>query len=388
MSPSDNLKQLNKADCIVEYEEASSLELKISTKTPDLLEKGLRDAMSETLIGLGITRGRFTLTDDGSLDYVVAARIEAAVRTLMPGNRRLAPMLVDRRPTPRDLPRITRLYAPGNSPRLLTGVELHGADSVLLDLEDSVPPDFKLEARILVKHLLGAIEFPEVWVRINPLEVCGREDLEEVMLCKPHGICLPKAETEQDIEELAHLLTLHEERLGLEHGSTHIIPIIETPVGVMNAYQVAKASPRVVVMAFGAEDYTRELGARRTDASLLMARSQIVAAAAAARILCSDTVFSNVEDEEGLIREANLARDLGFDGKGAINPRQLGPITRAFMPTEKEVDLARRMVEAAAEAEGRGIGAVAVDGKMVDRPVLERARRVLAQARKKVEVTL
>ena len=135
-----------------------------------------------------------------------------------------------------------------------------------------------------------------------------------------------------------------------------------------------------LMVAFGAEDYTRDVGARRSRESLLFARSMIVAAATAAGIQASDTVYADLSDDEGLVKEAALARELGFDGKGAINPRQLGPIHRAFSPTEDELQYAKRVVEAAEEAERAGSGAVALEGKMVDLPVLERAKRILKYA--------
>ncbi|MFC2078460.1 HpcH/HpaI aldolase/citrate lyase family protein, partial [Candidatus Bipolaricaulota bacterium] len=164
---------------------------------------------------------------------------------------------------------------------------------------------------------------------------------------------------------------------GLDPGFTKIMPIIETAKGVLHCEQVASGDPRVVMLAFGAEDFTRDVGAHRSRRSLLFARSMIVAAATAAGIQCSDTVFADLNDDEGLGKEIALARELGFDGKGAINPRQLAPIHTAFSPSDAELDHARRVVAAAQEAEKAGLGAVALDGKMIDRPVLERAERTL-----------
>jgi len=288
----------------------------------------------------------------------------------------------ERNPTDRDRLRRTRLYAPGNSPRLLIGIEIHGADCVLLDLEDSVPPTEKHAARILVKHLLATIDFPEVWVRINPLSTYGMEDLAEVILGRPHGICLPKAESAKDVRDLAEELARLESALGYEPGTTLIMPIIETGNGILHAEEIATADPRVAVIAFGAEDYTRDVGAKRTQESLLFPRSMIVAAAAAGGIQASDTVYADIDDEAGLIEETRRARNLGFAGKGAINPRQIGPIHSVFDPSEEEIEEARKIVAAAQDAEKQGIGAIAIGGKMIDRPVLERARRTLRLAGK------
>jgi citrate lyase subunit beta/citryl-CoA lyase len=271
------------------------------------------------------------------------------------------------------------LYVPGNNPRLLAGIEVHGADCVLLDLEDSVPLPEKAAARALVKRLLAAVVFPEeVWVRINALDLGGEEDVREVLLGRPHGLCLPKAESADDVIRLATLLADVEEATRSDLGFTKIMPILETAKGILHAEEIAFAHPRVVALAFGAEDFTRDVGALRSMRSLLFARSAIVTAAAAAGIQSSDTVFADLSDDGALAEECSLARELGFDGKGAINPRQLATIHAAFSPTDEELDYARRVVEAADDAEKRGSGAVALDGKMIDKPVLLRARRLIA----------
>ncbi|MCD6141723.1 HpcH/HpaI aldolase/citrate lyase family protein [Candidatus Bipolaricaulota bacterium] len=371
----------NKGDCRVRLTPADSLAIEIHTSNPDLFAPGIEAVVTETLAGLGVTQAKVEITEQGSLDYVIAARVEAAARTLFPDLPPLRPQ-VARSPSDRDRLRRTRLYAPGNNPRLLVGIELHGADCVLLDLEDSVPPAEKHAARVLVKHLLATVDFLEVWVRINPLATYGTDDLGEVMLARPHGICLPKAESAEDVKGLADELSRLETELGFEEGSTMIMPIIETGKGVLHAEEIATADPRVAVIAFGAEDYTRDVGAKRTQESLLFPRSQIVAAAATAGIQASDTVYANLEDEEGLIAETRHIRDLGFTGKGVINPRQIGPIHSVFSPSPEEIAAAERIVAAAAEAEKQGIGAIAIGGKMIDKPVLERARRTLRLAGK------
>jgi len=367
-----------KGDCIVEPVPTGG-GLDLSTKSEPLLGPGLRAVAEDTLRALGSEIG-IRIADFGALDYVLAARIEAAVRAEVPEAAQIT-FSVDREASDRDRPRRSRLYAPGNRPRLLAGIEVHGADCVLLDLEDSVPPAEKASARILVKHLLGEVRFEaEVWVRINPMDVCGAEDVDEILIGRPHGICLPKTESAEDIAQLARLLGERERELGLPEGSTWIMPILETAKGILHAEEIAGADPRIVALAFGAEDFTRDVGAARTQPSLLFARSMIVAAAAAAGIQASDTVFSDLEDEEGLAKDCALARELGFDGKGSINPRQLPTIHETFSPLPEELEYARRVVAAAEEAESVGSGAVALDGKMIDRPVLERARRMIRYA--------
>ena len=368
----------DKGDCIVGLGGDTGA-LEIQTKNERLLAAGLRAVVEGTMSALGMDVP-ICVTDAGALDYVIAARVEAAGRMACSELAPLRPS-VERATSERDRPRRSRLYAPGNRPRFLAGIEVHGADCVLIDLEDSVPLPEKLAARILVKHLLSAVRFTEeVWVRINPLSSDGLADLEEAMIGRPHGICLPKAESAHDVRKLSEALLRMENEQSLEGGTTWIMPILETARGILHAEEIAAADPRVVLLAFGAEDFTRDVGARRSAHSLLFARSTIVAAAAAAGIQASDTVFSDLEDEEGLVAECALARELGFDGKGAINPRQLPAIHRAFSPTAEEIENARRVVAAAEEAEIAGAGAVALDGRMVARPVVDRARRTIRYA--------
>ncbi len=370
-----------KGDCTVEVRSKGDGGIEVETKNAELLGDGIRAVAQETLAGLATDGVAICVAGYGALDYVIAARIEAAVRAADPDGARILAPAVDRMASERDRPRRSRLYAPGNQPRLLVGIELHGADCVLLDLEDSVPHSEKAAARILVKHLLTAVSFhEEVWVRINPLDAGGREDVEEVLIGRPHGICLPKAESAQDVLALSEELSRIEADRGIEQGATWIMAILETAKGVLHSEEIAAASDRVVMLAFGAEDYTRDVGARRTADALLFARSRIVAGVTAAGVQASDTVYADVDDEIGLIEEAQRARDLGFDGKGAINPRQIDSIHRAFSPTDAELERARAIVEAAQDAEGKGLGAVALDGRMIDRPVLDRAIRLIKYA--------
>lgn len=375
-----------KGDCLVRVESAGALSLQIKTKAQELVEQGIRTVVGRTLAQFGADDVAVMVEDYGALDYVLAARTEMALRDAL--SRGAVPLEspIMRNESAFDRPRRSRLYVPGNNPRLLAGIEIHGADCVLLDLEDSVPVTEKASARVLVKHLLGAVAFPQdVWVRINGLDVGGEEDVREVLLGRPHGVCLPKAESASDVTRLSALLTDREIALGMEPGFTKIMPIIETAKGVLRCEEIAMADPRIVMVAFGAEDYMRDVGAVRSSLSLLFARSMIVAAAAAAGIQASDTVFADLSDDDGLAKETTLARELGFDGKGAINPRQLYPIHRAFSPTEAELTYAQRVVDAAHEAERAGSGAVALDGKMIDRPVLERAKRALKYAQQLTE---
>jgi citrate lyase subunit beta/citryl-CoA lyase len=362
---------------------AASLEIEIEAGNAALVERGIRAVVEATAGAMEITAAKVTVVDRGALDYVLSARMETALQTAFPEVASPIQRTVERAATARDRLRRSRLYAPGNNPRFLAGIDLHDADCILLDLEDSVPLQEKGAARILVKHLLLTLALPEAWVRINPLSSHGADDLAEVMLGRlgrPHGICLPKAESAADVEALSQALSEKEREHGIPAGSTYIMPIIETAKGILHAEEICSADERVVVVSFGAEDFTRDMGAKRTHDSLLFARSMIVAAAKSAGIQASDTVYADIVDEAGLIVETKLARDLGFDGKGAINPRQIEPIHSVFSPSEEEIEEAMRVIAAAEEAERKGMGAVALGGKMIDRPVLERAHRTLKLA--------
>ena len=368
-----------KGDCLVTVNPGNVVD--VATKSPEMLEPGIRAVIEETLHRIQANDVGVSVSDEGALDHVIAARVEAAVRATLPDGGKPLVLNVQRVTSGRHRPRRSRLYAPGNQPRLLVGIDLHGADCVLLDLEDSVPLSEKRAARILVKHTLFAVPFQEeVWVRINPLDVGGREDVAEILIGQPNGICLPKAESANDVQALSELLAEIESECGIGEGTTWIMPIIETARGILHAEAIASADPRIVLLAFGAEDYTRDVGALRSRHALLFARSMLVAAARAAGVQASDTIYANVEDEPGLAEECVSARELGFDGKGAINPRQLPTIHQAFSPTEAELEHARAIVEAAREAEVRGLGAVSLDGRMIDRPVLDRATRLIKYA--------
>ncbi len=375
-----------KGDCLISVEPAGSLQISVVTKAEMLVASGIESVVRDVLARYELPDVSVHLQDFGSLDYVLSARMETALRKALDLGAAPLRASVERVATSADRPRRSRLYAPGNNPRLLAGIDVHGADCVLLDLEDSVPLSEKLAARILVKHVLAAVAFPQdVWVRINALDCDGDADVREVLHGHPHGLCLPKTESAADVAALSTLLDDVEAAYGIEPGFTKIMPIIETARGVLRCEDIATADPRIVMVAFGAEDFTRDVGAIRSSSSLSFARSMIVAAATVARIQASDTVYSNLEDEEGLIKEAALARELGFDGKGALNPRQLGPIHRAFSPSEVELAYAQRVVASAQEAERSGSGAIALDGKMIDKPVLERAKRMLKYAQQLVQ---
>ncbi len=276
--------------------------------------------------------------------------------------------------------RRTRLYIPGNNPHLVENAGLYGADAVILDLEDSVPITQKFDARILVKYSLQNVDFgkSEKWVRINGIDTpYWKKDLEEILpYCEV--INLPKVESLDDVNAADQEMSLIEDDNGLEPRK--LVPIIETVRGLKNARDIA-THPRVVALAWGGEDLTADLGIPRKKALILdYVRAEIVLAAKAEKKQALDTVFSNVKDTEGLFNYAQRARYMGFDGIGVIHPNQIEVVHRAFKPTNEEIEEARRIIEAAKEAEKEGKAVISLNGRMIDPPVVERARKILALA--------
>jgi len=281
--------------------------------------------------------------------------------------------------------RRTALYIPGNNPAMIQNAGIFGADCVVLDLEDAVSVNEKDSARFLVRNALNNINYgnTEVIVRINSLSTSyGREDLEVIGRAHPDGIRLPKAESVQDIQEVDEILTRIEKEEGFKKGSIKIMPIIESAKGLFNVFEIVKASRRVAVINFGAEDYTADIGAQRTKEGkeLFDIRARILLAARVAGINVQDSVFAYVHDIEGLIRETKFIKQLGFDGKSVIHPTQIKPVHQIFTPTEEEIKNARRIISTIKEAKRRKSGVVSLDGRMIDAPVVAKAQRVLKYA--------
>ncbi|MDL2257913.1 citrate (pro-3S)-lyase subunit beta [Eubacteriales bacterium OttesenSCG-928-K08] len=281
--------------------------------------------------------------------------------------------------------RRTMLFVPGNNPGMLRDAHIYGADSILFDLEDSVSMGEKNAARLLVYHSLKAIQYGncELVVRVNPLNTpYGRQDIEAVVRAGAQVIRLPKTESVQDILDMELEIERVEKEAGIPVGRTKLMAAVESALGVLNAQSICVASKRLIGIAIGAEDYCANIKTQRTKEGLelFFARNMVLNAARAAGIAALDTVFSDVEDMDGFETEVRLIKGLGFDGKSVINPRQIGPVHRIFLPTEKEITSARRVIRALREAEARGSGVVSVDGRMVDRPVVLRAQRIIQMA--------
>jgi len=282
----------------------------------------------------------------------------------------------------KDRLRRSMMFVPGNNPGMVADAHIYGADSLMFDLEDSVAHNQKDAARLLVYNALRTLDFgkKETVVRINDLRSgLGVEDLEAVVRAGVQVVRLPKTDSAEDIQECEEHIARIEAAAGIPVGTTGMMAAVESATGVLHAPEIALASKRLIGIALGAEDYVTDLKTTRSDGiELLFARSMILNAARAAGIAALDTVFSNINDEEGFLAEATLIKKLGFDGKSVINPRQIGPLHRVFMPSEKDLAKARAVMEAIAEANARGSGVASLKGKMIDRPVVIRAQRLLA----------
>ncbi|WP_086313650.1 citrate (Pro-3S)-lyase, beta subunit [Enterococcus sp. 7F3_DIV0205] len=280
--------------------------------------------------------------------------------------------------------RRTMMFVPGANASMLRDATLYGADSLMFDLEDAVSLKEKDSARLLVYHALRTFDYSmvETVVRINGLDTVGRQDVEAMVLAGVDVIRLPKTETAQDIVDVAAVITEMETKYGISVGTTKMMAAIESAEGVLNAREIAQASDRLIGIALGAEDYVTNMKTHRypDGQELFFARSFILHSARAAGIAAIDTVYSNVENTEGFLAEVELIKQLGFDGKSVINPRQIPLVNSVYEPTEKEIQNAKEVIWGIREAEAKGSGVISVNGKMVDKPIVERAERVIALA--------
>ena len=281
------------------------------------------------------------------------------------------------------------LFAPGNEPRKLARVATFGADGVILDLEDSVPPAEKVGARANVMAAAqNAAEGGRVYVRINPTTAKtgfsvdhGADDVAAVVSPEVDGLLVPKVESGEEVAHVEALVVAAERDRGLSAGSLEIVPLIESAAGLWNAYEIARASRRVRMLLFGAADFTRDLGIdwSRDETEVAYARSRLVVISRAAGIEPPlDSPWVRLTDDDGLAHSISEARRLGFQGKLCIHPRQVPIVNHGFSAvTPDDLAHARRVVDAFSEAESRGSASIVVDGQFVDYPMVEKARRTL-----------
>lgn len=372
-----------RSDCFItlEISDTKVREIVINSKVNALFGEAIRFQINEMLDYFEIEGVRLELNDKGALPFVIAARLEAAIKQLIDTEKDylLSMNNANKYNTRRDIFRFTRLYLPGNSPSMMLNAGLHSPDGIILDLEDSVAPAKKQEARLLVRNALRQVDFygAERMVRINQGEM-GIEDLDYIIPHNVNLILVPKCESAESIHRL-------EERIGQlakEHGHIHpvyFMPIIESAMGVEKAFEIATASKNVVSLAIGLEDFTADLGTLRTEEGeeSKYARWRLVNAAKAAGIQPIDSVYSDVANMDGLRETVLKSRALGFEGMGCIHPRQIPVIKESFAPEQSELDKAMKIVSAASEAEKQGLGVISIGSKMIDPPVVKRAERTI-----------
>ncbi|MGK7312299.1 MAG: aldolase/citrate lyase family protein [Candidatus Longimicrobiales bacterium M2_2A_002] len=391
-----------RSDVHVVLEPATGRQIVVTSKVEALYGDAIRSTVAGALDALGIGDVRVTVDDRGALDWVIAARVAAAARAAGmvdggssgeaggPATRRLTPAVartVEFAATSRDRLRRSRLYLPGNEPKFMLNAGLHAPDGVILDLEDSVHPDAKAEARVLVACALRSVDFgpAERMVRINQLPL-GLDDLEAVVPESPNLVLIPKVERPDQVTEVSDAIRRIQAEHGIDPGDRPVwlMPILESALGLEHAYAIAAADERVVALTIGLEDYTADLGVVKTadGEESLWARRRLVNAAHAAKVQAIDSVYGDVADEEGLRAWGRRARAMGFTGMGCVHPRQIRVIHEAFAPGPEELEKAQRIVVAFREAEAKGLGVVSLGSKMIDPPVVLRARRLVEHARR------
>lgn len=330
----------------------------------------IEQVVRETLAKLGVERALVSVDDKGALECILRARVQAAAL-------RAAEQTEIQWSARRSM-----LFIPGANAAMLSTSFVYGADAVMFDLEDAVALREKDTARLLVHHALQHPFYQDVEkvVRINPLNTpFGLADLEAVVRGGADIVRLPKTDSKNDVLELEAQVERIERECGREVGSTRLMAAIESAKGVVNAVDIATSSPRMVAIALAAFDYVMDMGTSRGDGTeLFYARCAVLHAARVAGIAAYDVVWSDINNEEGFLKEVQLAKGLGFNGKSLVNPRQIELLHQAYSPTRKEVEHAYEVIAAAEEAESRGLGVVSLNGKMIDGPIIDHARKVVA----------
>ncbi len=369
-----------KSDFYVEFTPANSggIKIDIQSKTKVLHLSKLESTTQKTLTNLEIKHGKLSVIDNGGQYFVLQARIEAVVKAPHPGltNESLPPMKNQScYKSKRDRFRRSRLYLPGIQAKLMLNAGIHQPDAIILDLEDSVASSEKDAARLIVRNALRTLDFfgAERMVRINQGKL-GLKDLEAVIPHNVHLILVPKVENAKQLKAVDDKINNICEKCGRKEP-VYLMPILESAKGILNSLEIAQASKNNVALAIGLEDYTADIGVQRTNQGResLFARSQVVNAARSTSIQAIDTVFSDVSDEKGLRASVQEAKELGFDGKGCIHPRQIKPIHEEFAPSQFEIEKAKKIVLAFDKAEKKGLGVVSLGSKMIDPPVVKRA---------------
>ncbi|MHB8929424.1 MAG: aldolase/citrate lyase family protein [Melioribacteraceae bacterium] len=376
-----------RSDCFVEIEltKTGGVKSTLISKVDSMYGESINDLIITMSEFFEIKHANISVEDFGALPFTLAARFESAYKKLRPGDVREFLPEVNKKnlyTTAKDKLRRSRLYLPGNEPKFYPNAGLHNPDGIILDLEDSVSPTEKISARYLVRNALCAVDFygAERMVRINQLPM-GLDDLKFIIPHNVHVILIPKCESALTIKDVEDEIKMICAERNVQND-IYLMPIIESALGVVKAYEIASASDKICALAVGLEDYTADLGVARTNEGKesFYARCAVVNAAKAAGVQAIDTVFSDVDDMDGLRNSVIEAKSIGFEGKGCIHPRQIKIVHKAFAPTENEIDKAKKIVLAFDEAKKNGIGVVALGSKMIDAPVVKRAQHTIELA--------
>jgi citrate lyase subunit beta / citryl-CoA lyase len=373
----------DRSDCFISIElvKSGGIQLSLKSKVKSLYGESIVALCTDILKFFEVEHAVVSVEDKGALPYVIAARMEAVIKRVIRTEKEyLLEMLPENQyATKKDQHRFSRLYLPGNSPSLMLNAGIHKPNAVILDLEDAVAVDKKSEARLLVRNALRAIDFigVERMVRINQLPA-GLNDLDYIIPHNVNVVLIPKCESAHQLHEVNNHILAIQTRLKI-NNPVWVMPIIESALGVLNAFEIAKAANNIVAIAIGLEDYTADLGVNRTaeGTESLFARSMVINACKAVGIQPIDSVFSDVGDMEALKRNILQSKALGFEGMGCIHPRQIKVIHENFAPDEQEIDKAKRIVAAFEEATKKGLGVVSLGTKMIDAPVVKRAQRTI-----------
>jgi citrate lyase subunit beta / citryl-CoA lyase len=375
-----------RSDCEVTLEltNRGGIIIELESKVKALFGESIKNLAISVLRSFDIKNVRVRIDDSGALPFVISARLEAALKQLISTDKDFLPDLIaeNNYSTDSDRFRFSRLYLPGNTPGLMINAGLHSAEGIILDLEDSVAPEKKDEARILVRNALRQVNFfgAERMVRINQ----GRRGLEDLGFVIPHNvnlILIPKCESADFVRSVDNEIGTLSRRHKIKNR-VYLMPVVESALGIENSYDIARSCENVVAMAIGLEDYTADLGVQRSAGGneSFYARTRLVVAAKAAGIQPIDSVFSDIGDMEGLRQNVKVSKSLGFEGMGCIHPRQVQVIRQGFAPDEAEIARSREIMVAFDAARSKGLGVVALGTKMIDAPVVSRARKTLELA--------
>lgn len=372
-----------RSDCFVSFHltNKGGIDIQLISKVNTMYGASIRLQIQEMLDFWEIKNAIITIEDTGALPFVLAARIEAAVKQIVNTDKEfLLPFLKQNLyQTAKDKTRFSRLYLPGNTPNLMFNAGIHKPDGIILDLEDAVSVDKKYEARFLVRNALRNVDFygSERMVRINQVPK-GLDDLEYIIPHHVNLILIPKCESADQIRLVIQKIDGLKKKYKIKED-IWLMPIIESALGVIKSYEIASSSSDIVAMAIGLEDYTADIGTKRTNEATesFFARSQVVNACRAAGIQPIDSVFSDVSDMEALKQNVLKSKAIGFDGMGCIHPRQIKVIHENFAPDKDEIEKAKKIVNAFQVATEKGLGVVSLGTKMIDQPVVKRAQRTI-----------